>query len=67
VIFDPDLWRAAQLLIKRHGEDAPLAAAQRADELFTESDHDGAAMWRRILHAVEELLWVKPKVGERVS
>jgi hypothetical protein len=42
-------------------------AAQRADELFAEGDLDGAAVWRRILHAVEELQQTKPKVGEQVN
>jgi hypothetical protein len=63
VISDPDIWRAVQLVIKRHGDDAPLAAAQRADELFNENDLDGAAVWRRILHAIEELQRVRPKGG----
>jgi hypothetical protein len=67
MISDPDIWRAAQLMIKRHGEDAAIATAQRADELFNENDLDGAAVWRRILHAVEELQRVKPKVGEKVN
>jgi hypothetical protein len=53
--------------VKRHGADAPVAAAQRADELFDERDFDGAAVWRRVLHAVEELQRVTPKVGERVN
>jgi hypothetical protein len=66
-ISDPDIWRAAQLIVKRHGADAPIVAAQRADELFNEGDLDGAAVWRRILHAVEELLKVSPRVGERVN
>jgi hypothetical protein len=67
LISDPDIWRAAQLMIKRHGEDAAIAAAQRADELFNENDFDGAAVWRRILHAVEELQRATPRVGERVN
>jgi hypothetical protein len=66
-ISDPDICRAAQQLIKRHGQDAPLAVAQRADELLNENDLDGAAAWKRILHAVEELQRVKPKVGEKVN
>jgi hypothetical protein len=41
--------------------------AQRADELFDEGDLDGAAVWKRILHVVEELQRVKPKIGERVN
>jgi hypothetical protein len=43
VISDPDIWRAAQLIVKRHGADAPIVTAQRADELFNEGDLDGAA------------------------
>jgi len=42
-------------MIKRHGEDAAIATAQCADELFNENDLDGAAVWKRILHAVEEV------------
>ena len=67
MISDPDIWRAAQLLVKRHGADAPIVAAQRADELFDQGDLDGTAVWKRILHAVEELQRTKPKLGERVN
>jgi hypothetical protein len=67
MIDDHDLWRAAQLMIKRHGEDAPVAAAQRADELFEEGDLDGAAVWRRITAAIEDLQRMVPKTGERVN
>jgi hypothetical protein len=31
MVDDPDIWRAANLLVKRHGVDAVMAAAQRAD------------------------------------
>jgi hypothetical protein len=30
-IADIDIWRAAHMLMKRHGEDAAIAAAQRAN------------------------------------
>jgi hypothetical protein len=56
VIEDPDIFRAAKLLMDRHGEDAPLRAAQRADELLKARDLDGNAVWCRILAAVKELL-----------
>ena len=29
-----DIYRSAQVLVKRHGEDAPIHAAMRADELL---------------------------------
>ena len=67
VISDLDIWRAAQLLIKRYGADAPVQAAQRADELLNEGNLDGVAAWKRILHAVGELQRAAPKVGEKVN
>ncbi len=33
MVDDLDTYRAAYLLIKRHGDDAPIEAAMRADEL----------------------------------
>ena len=32
-----DIWRAAKLLVDQHGADAPIRAAQRADELLAAS------------------------------
>jgi hypothetical protein len=36
-------------MLKRYGEKALEESAARADELFAEQDHDGAAVWRRII------------------
>jgi len=55
VIDDPDIFRAAKMLIDQRGADAPIRAAQRADELLEEGDVDGVAVWRRILEAIDEL------------
>ncbi len=52
---DLDIYRSANELIKQHGEDAPLHAAMRADELMEAGDMDGRAVWLRILKAIEEL------------
>ncbi len=56
VTGDIDIWRAAKLLVDRHGDEAPLHAAMRADELLAEGDVDGQQIWKRILSAIEELL-----------
>jgi hypothetical protein len=40
VIDDPDIFRAAKLLIDQHGADAPIRAAQRCDELADLGDLD---------------------------
>lgn len=37
-VTDIDIWRVANLLIKRHGADAGTIAAQRADELLAKGD-----------------------------
>ncbi len=52
---DLDVYRSAHLLIERHGDDAPIEAAMRADELMEAGDMDGRAVWLRIVKAVEEL------------
>ena len=53
---DPDIYRTENELIKQHGEDAPIHAAMRADELLEAGDMDGQAVWKRVLAAVDELL-----------
>ncbi len=50
---DLDIYRSAQVLIREHGEDATIKAAQRADDVLERSDMDGLAVWKRILAAVE--------------
>ena len=44
MISDLDIWHAAQLLIKRYSNEAPIVADQRADELFESGDLDGVAV-----------------------
>ncbi len=60
IVSDLDIYRSG-VLVKQHGEDAPIHAAMRADELLEAGDLDGCAVWRRILRAVEELQRVKPE------
>ncbi|WP_416898653.1 MAG: hypothetical protein ACMVY4_02675 [Minwuia sp.] len=52
---DPDIRRAAWLMVERYGDEAGFVTAARADKLMDAGDLDGAAVWRRILEAVEEL------------
>ncbi len=52
--------------MKHHGEDAPIEAAMRADELLERADLDGYTVWKRILRAVGELQETAPKSGEAV-
>ncbi len=63
---DLDIYRSANLLVKQHGEDAPIHAAMRADAMLETGDLDGLATWKRILKAVEELQGAGPRPGEAV-
>jgi hypothetical protein len=55
VIPEIDIWRAASLMLKRYGEKALEESTARADHLESRGDYDGAATWRRITAAVEQL------------
>jgi triphosphoribosyl-dephospho-CoA synthetase len=65
MIAEIDIWRSANLMVREHGEDAALEAAQRADTMLERGDMDGCAVWKRILKAIEELQREVPKSGER--
>jgi hypothetical protein len=55
VIPEIDISRAANLMLKRYGENAEAESVARAEELGTAGDHNGEAIWRRITDAVEQL------------
>jgi hypothetical protein len=55
MITDLDIYRAANLLIDRYGDDALTEAAQMIDRMLAEGDSEGRIVWRRIKRAIEEL------------
>jgi hypothetical protein len=55
LIDDPDVFRAAKLMIDQRGDDTAICAARRVDELLDGGEMDGAIVWRRIAEAIEEL------------
>jgi hypothetical protein len=63
---DIDIWRAAHLLVRELGEDAPILAVTRADAMLAKGDLDGYAVWRRIIRAIEELQATAPSPGAEV-
>ncbi len=63
---EPKFYGTVNILVKRHGKDAPFHAAMRADGLLEAGDPDGSAMWKRILRVIEELQRTAPKSGEVV-
>ena len=57
---DIDIYRTAKLLVDKHGAEAPIHAAMHADDMLDKGDMAGAATWRRVIKAVEELLNTEP-------
>jgi hypothetical protein len=66
-IDDIDVWRAANILVKQHGENAALVAAQRADELLAQGDIEGEIVWKQITAAVSELQRKERRPDEKVN
>ena len=65
MVDDRDIWRAANLLVRRYGRpDAASAAARRAEELRAAGDVEGYAVCKRILAAVAELTRATPAEDE---
>ena len=55
MVPNADIWRAAALLIRKHGNEAAATAARRAGEMRDQADWDGQRVWQRIRRAVVEL------------
>jgi hypothetical protein len=55
LIPEIDIWRAANLLIRKHGANAELEAAECADLMLDCGDDDGRLLWMRIRRAIEAL------------
>ena len=60
-----DVYRSAKLFIDQHGDEAAIQAAYQADAMLDKGDLDGAAVWRRIVAAINEIQRAEPAVGER--
>ena len=54
-IIERDIYGAAHFLIEKHGEDAEIEAAQRADHFLEQGDHDGKNVWLRVMRAITEM------------
>ena len=62
-----DIYRAANLLIEKHGESAIIEAAIRADAMLDKGDLDGQRVWKAIVKAINEIQRGERKEGERVQ
>ncbi len=64
---DLDIYRTANVLIRQHGEDAALEAAQSADDMLEKGYLGGQRVWKRVLAAVKEIQRQEPREGKSVN
>ena len=55
MIPEIDIWRIATLMLKCYGDEADIESAIRAEELAEAGNHNGAAVWRRVIDAIAQL------------
>jgi hypothetical protein len=53
---EPDIYRMAERLIERHGEHAPIEAANKSAECLARRDEAASSVWKRVCFAALELL-----------
>ena len=61
---DLDIYRSAAAFIKQHGDEAPIHAAMKADDMLERGDMDGRAVWLRIVDAIRDMQRETPRPGE---
>ena len=62
-----DIYRSAHLLIQKHGEDAVIEAAMKADAMLDKGDLGGQRVRKAIVKAIEEVQRGERKEGERIN
>ena len=64
-VDDIDIYRAAKLLIDKHGDEADVIAIRRATKMLDDGDVDGYAVWKRIVDAIKDMQRETPRSGEQ--
>jgi hypothetical protein len=60
VIPEIDIWRVANLMLTRYGDEATTEGTKRADELAADGDLAGVAVWLRVIDAIRQLAITTP-------
>ena len=55
MIPEIDIWRVADLMLQRYGDEADIESAIRAEELAEAGDWAGEAIWRPIIDPIGQL------------
>ena len=55
MIPEIEIWRVANLMLTRYGDEATTEGVKRAEELAADGDLAGVATWLRVIDAVRQL------------
>ncbi len=61
------IWEAAVLLVRQHGEDAPAVAGREALRYSGREDELSCVVWSWIARVTAELMKLEPDVTERID
>ncbi len=64
MVSELDIYRAANLLLKQHGDQAEVYAFDRSRKLSAKGDEEGSAVWLRIAKAAKDILKREPSASE---
>jgi hypothetical protein len=60
VIPEIEIWRVANLIFTRYGDEALAKGTKQAEELAADGDLAGVATWLRVIDAVRQLAVTTP-------
>ena len=63
-VGDIDIFRSAAAFIDQHGDEAPIHAAMKADDMLERGDMDGRSVWLRIVDAIRDIQRETPRPDE---
>ena len=64
-VDDIDIFRAAKVLIDKHGDEAEVIAIKGAAKMLDAGDVGGYAVWKRIVDAIKDTQRETPRPGEQ--
>jgi len=60
VIPEIEIWRVANLMLNRYGDQATAEGTKRAEELAADGDLGGVAVWLLVIDAIRQLAITAP-------
>jgi len=60
---DQELWGMASMVLRQHGDRAPVVVAERIGQLTSEGKGEGVALWKEVARRVDQM--VRAKISEQ--